>query len=67
MPYRPGGLDPADIDAAFTALGRAASAADLEQAIEALPTLRSPVFHGMLRHRTLDPTPLLLRRPRRLS
>ncbi len=53
MPYRPGGLDPADINAAFTALGRAASAADLEKAIAAQPTLRSPVFHGMVRQEYL--------------
>jgi tetratricopeptide (TPR) repeat protein len=46
-----------DIGAGFTAVFKAASAADLETAINALPVLRAPIFHTEMRQYRLRMQP----------
>lgn len=54
MPRRVGGLDPAEINEALGALSRAASLDDLRAAIDAIPALRTPVLHAILRQQYLE-------------
>src|SRR5262245_16168581 len=49
MAFRPGGLDPAKIDAAFRTFAMCDSSEALERAIDHDETLRSAMFHAVLR------------------
>jgi hypothetical protein len=49
MAQRPGGIDPLEIQAAFEALYKVTSYDDLQQIVEDLPVIRSPIFHASIR------------------
>src|SRR5947207_10815983 len=54
MPRRPGGLDPAEIDAALAALNDVTSPQALEEAINRVPALSTPMLHAILRQQYLE-------------
>lgn len=49
MAQRPGGVDTSEIQAGFESLQRVSSARELEQLIDDLPVLSTPIFHSWLR------------------
>lgn len=49
MSYRPGGVDTDEIRAAFESLRGVRSAQELDQLIDTLPVLSTPIFHARLR------------------
>lgn len=54
MPRRPGGLDPTEINEALAALNSTSTPEALEEAVDRIPALSSPVLHAILRQQYLE-------------